>query len=94
MSPLLSHLLDCRDASDEPERGGSGDEVLWADGRAAEGPAEQHYRDIGIISRWRATDIQNRELRADPGLSLFNGRRREHIINRLKMRDLIPDEDE
>lgn len=106
VSPLLNHLLDCREASQRERSGDGGAEPLpTADAilrqaaveariSGSSESAEEWYRDAGILSMKREAVIAERESPPDPGLAMHNGRERQRVMNRLYLRDMIEEQDE
>lgn len=101
VSPLLNHLLDCRESSDGGGSGDAGgefvptaDSLLRAEAVRARldgevESAEDWYRQAGILSREAESVIAEHEFQPDSNLIYHNDRERQHIRRRLLRRDLI-----
>ena len=106
VSPLLNHLLECREDSERERSGDDGgvpvpsaDSILAAEAIRArlEGEvatAEDWYQEAGILSRWDETNIKMHEAQPHAELAYHNGRQRGRVINRLARAEMLEDVDD
>lgn len=104
VSPLLNHLLDCREDSGGERSGDAGDEPLFAedifdqaalDHALSTGTSrEDWYKQAGIMSRWDKTNVKMHELQPDPELAYWKGNLRWDIFEALAGANLIEDMEE
>jgi len=105
MSPLLNHLLECRETGGGEGSGDAGGEpvptaerFLYEAARRARaeggGSVEQQLRDAGILSRNAERRIRAHEWQPSANVVHFKNQPRRHLVNRLAMAEMLESTDE